>query len=109
MYFVSLLQTTGPEIPWGELGATLVTALVGLVAVPVVRWALPICKIKYEWLMPIVAMLAPALLASAAKSLGDLLGYPVDFGSLIDLFSGGAVAVVMHQVFKQATKLRVKR
>ena len=99
-----LLQATGPVIDWGQAGAVLLTALVGLVAVPVLRWALPIFKSKYEWLMPIVAMIAPAALSFAASYISGLLGYPVDFGPLIDLFTGGAVAVVAHQVYKQAKK-----
>ena len=99
----------GPVIPWGELGAVVVTAGVGLVAVPFLRYWLPIFKTKYEWIMPIVAMVAPAALAYAASLLGGFFGYPVDFGPLIDLFQGGAVAVVVHQAYKQATKKPAKK
>jgi ABC-type enterochelin transport system permease subunit len=108
MLFVFQDVPIAPVIDWSQFAAVALNAFVALVGVPVFRYLFQVFKTKYEWLVPLVAMVLPGLLVTAASFVSGLLGYPIDFGPLIDVIRnsaiGGALAVALHQVYKQANK-----
>lgn len=99
-----LLLATGPVIEWGAVGAGIMNVFIALVLTAVVKWGLPILRKSYPWLLPLISMVAPAAFAFLAEFLLGVLGFPVDFGPLLDLFLAGGAAVGVHQVYKQAKK-----
>lgn len=98
----SILQAI---VDWGEVGATAVSTVGVLILVQLLTWALPILRQRYPWTIPILAALGPVGLTKLSEILLGVFGHPVDFGPLLDLLAtGGAYAVVVHQVYKQRRK-----
>jgi hypothetical protein len=99
-----VLQVAGPVIAWGEVGAAVLNVVIALVLTQVVKWGFPIIRDKYPWALPIISMSAPFLFAKAAEFLLGVLGYPVDFGPVLDLIVAGGFAVAVNQTWKQTSR-----
>lgn len=104
--WIWLLQAAGPVIEWGLVGANVLNILIALALTQYVRWGFPLIRARFPWLLPIVSMLAPVVFGVAAEFLLGVLGYPVDFGPVLDLIAAGGFAVAVNQTWKQTSPLK---
>ena len=88
---------------WQYFVALLLNSFAIVVAVQLLKVWVPILREKVPWLFPIIAMVIGPLMAMATSAVSGYLGYPVDFGSIAAIFTGGS-AVAFHQVYTQFQK-----
>jgi len=98
LLFTFILQATPPVVNWPEIAATLINTVVVMILVQFLKnKGIPWLKEKTPWLMPILPTFVGVGLSYLTNYLVNLLGYPIDFGPIMGLFTG-VLAVTTYEI-----------
>ena len=88
---------------WQPIVANLINMVLVLVAVELIKKAIPIINASIPWLLPIIAAVIGPAVALIQGYLGAWLGINIDLSAIVSVFTG-ASAVALYQVGKQFSK-----
>lgn len=91
---------------WPLIIAALINSVLVLIAVQGLKnYVMPFLRVKYPWVLPIIATVAGPLLGMLTQYLSAMLGYPIDLSAIIGVLTGLS-AVAGYSVLNKAGKTK---
>ncbi len=94
---------------WMEVLAAAINSAFVIIAVQALKvYVMPALKLKYPWLLPLIALFAGPAMAQLTEFLVAFTGYPIDLSKITEVLTGLAAVVMYSNIHAARKKMRAR-